>query len=482
MDRRTRLRCNIGRCLPLVRLLNWAESMRTGATRLFDGHRLSQVRVLVAGAGLAGLSAASALERLGALVTVVEARTRVGGRVVTIRQPFAEGQTAEGGADIIEPQQTPVLNLARSLGLTPTPVLRRGFGYYGPGRDGRPRVQSLARTFTEISARLRPILDAYRAASCRWDSEVAVRIAQRSVADWLNGLNEQRRNVALIHRVRSLRGLFLADPERLSLLALIDFLSAEPFSGDEPVFRIAGGNDQLAVRLARRLTRTPRMSAVLRRVSQRTDGVIATIETDGRLSEWQGDYVVCALPATTLRDVRFEPALPKRHQEALRSLKYGNATRMLLQFDRRFWRRRDRPRAFASDGAHGAVWEGNEEQRGAPGILSLLAGGGASDEIRDIRSHRGIPGVIEQLHWLGTPSRLLRSHEIRWEDDPWSRGGYACFDPSFDPRLRDVLAQPAGRVMFAGEHTSQQWQGYMSGALESGERAAVEVAAAARRI
>jgi monoamine oxidase len=436
----------------------------------------------VAGAGLAGLSAASALERLGARVTVVEARARVGGRVVTIREPFAEGQTAEGGADIIEPQQTPVLDLARSLGLTATPVLRRGFGYYGPGRDGRPRVQSLVRTFTDIAARLEPMLAAYRAAGCRWDSAVAVQIAQQSVADWLNELSEPRRNVALIHRVRSLRGLFLADPEQLSLLTLIDFLSAEPFSGDEPVFRIVGGNDQLAVRLARRLDRAPRMSAVLRRVSQQSDGVTATIETGGQLSEWQGDYVVCALPATTLRDVRFEPALPTRYQEALGSLKYGSATRILLQFEKRFWRRRGRPRAFASDGAHGAVWEGNEEQRGAPGILSLLAGGGASDEIREVRSRRGMPGVIEQLRWLGTPSRLLRSHEIRWEDERWSRGGYACFDPSFDPRLRDVLAQPAGRVMFAGEHTSQQWQGYMSGALESGERAAVEVAAAAGRL
>jgi len=64
---------------------------------------------------------------------------------------------------------------------------------------------------------------------------------------------------------------------------------------------------------------------------------------------------------------------------------------------------------------------------------------------------------------------------LTWEDDPWWRGGYAVFDPSFDPSLRPWLARPAGRVVFAGEHTSLRWQGYMNGAIESGKRAAAEV-------
>jgi monoamine oxidase len=64
-----------------------------------------------------------------------------------------------------------------------------------------------------------------------------------------------------------------------------------------------------------------------------------------------------------------------------------------------------------------------------------------------------------------------------WEQDPWARGGYAFFDPAFDPSLRAWLARPFGRVFFAGEHTSVKWQGYMNGAVESGRRAAAEVAA-----
>jgi monoamine oxidase len=68
---------------------------------------------------------------------------------------------------------------------------------------------------------------------------------------------------------------------------------------------------------------------------------------------------------------------------------------------------------------------------------------------------------------------------VVWEDQPWSRGGYAFFDPAFDPRWRDALARPHGRVVFAGEHTSRRWQGYMNGAVESGLRAAAEIRALA---
>src|SRR5688572_22822363 len=95
--------------------------------------------VIVAGAGLAGLAAARALEARGAAVTIVEARDRVGGRVWTIRDQFA-GQHAEAGADLIEEEQEHVLELARELGLKPVRILREGFGFYGPGARGKRRV------------------------------------------------------------------------------------------------------------------------------------------------------------------------------------------------------------------------------------------------------------------------------------------------------------------------------------------------------
>src|SRR4029453_17080726 len=91
---------------------------------------MPRVRVVVAGAGLAGLTAARYLERAGAEVTVVEARHRVGGRVHTIRR-FESGQHAEAGADLIEAEQTDLLGLAAELSLKTTRILRNGWGFYG---------------------------------------------------------------------------------------------------------------------------------------------------------------------------------------------------------------------------------------------------------------------------------------------------------------------------------------------------------------
>jgi monoamine oxidase len=150
---------------------------------------------------------------------------------------------------------------------------------------------------------------------------------------------------------------------------------------------------------------------------------------------------------------------------------------LLLQFGRRFWRRAGRTRAFGTALPIGAVWDGNEDQRGPAAILTLLAGGRASASLQRILRSEGPKGVVQRLGWLGRPSALRASEVVTWERDPWARGGYAVFGPGFDPQWRDWLARPAGRIVFAGEHTSLRWQGYMNGAVESGQRAAAEILA-----
>jgi monoamine oxidase len=437
---------------------------------------LSGTRVLVAGAGLAGLSAAFSLARHGADVRVIDARDRVGGRVWTLRTGFVQRQHAEAGADIIEAEQTAVLELARTLRLTTTPILKRSFGYYGMTRDGRLAIQSLQRMFAPVEKALHRLIEDYRGSERRWDTTVARDLARQSVAGWLRRLETAP---WVLERFRGLRGLFLADPEELSLLALVDFLAGDPFGGDTASpRRLIAGNDKLATGLAAKLRHFPQLRTILRRIRQTATAVVATLETEQGLVEQQADFLVVALPATTLRDVVFDQPLPEVQRHAIGQLSYGCATRVLLQFERRFWNKSGRPNAFGSDQPHGAVWDGNEQQSGRAGILSLLAGGRASREINALMAD-GPDALVSRLDWLGRPAPLLGARLIRWESDPWARGGYAYFDPSFDPRWRDALALPAGRVVFAGEHTHIRWQGYMNGAVESGQRASAEIAAMA---
>ena len=144
------------------------------------------------------------------------------------------------------------------------------------------------------------------------------------------------------------------------------------------------------------------------------------------------------MPATAVREVVFDPPLPDAQREAvwraLRTRRRRGAA-VLLQFDARFWKRARRPNAFGSDQPFGAVWDGNEHQRGRPGILSLLAGGGASAALQQILATRRLDGLLDRLTWLGKPTAVLHARAVTWEDDPWVKGRVHLFESRVRPAL-----------------------------------------------
>ena len=438
---------------------------------------LSGVSVLVAGAGLAGLSAARDLIARGATVTVIDVRDRVGGRVWTIRDGMAEGQHAEAGGDMIDEEQHEIRNLAAEVGLKLTRILKGGFGYVRADQAGRARIvtRNAKGGWERLAGELRGVSRPYHLAERRWDSPITADLARRSVATWLD---QAKADADLRATATGLRGFFLADPDELSLIALVDQFAENDAPGPGAMYRIEGGNDRLASALAEPLGERLHLNTDVVALSHRGKVVRVSVKNNRALAQINCDYAILALPATLLRRIPITPALPAQQHEAVVRLKYGRATRTLLQFSKRFWRAPGRPRAFGSPLPFGAIWDGNEEQRGRAGILTLLAGGGASDATQAIVAKHGARGLTDALDWLGSKdSELLASRQIVWEQDPYARGGYAYFDPGFDPALRAWLSRPAGRLFFAGEHTSVKWQGYMNGAVESGRRAAAEVAA-----
>lgn len=439
---------------------------------------LAGVTVLVAGAGLAGLVAARDLAAMGASVTIVEARDRVGGRVWTLRDGFVDGQHGEAGADMIDEEHSSLRSLLDELGLEQVRILASGFGYARMTKKGDVRIvaRTAGRGWERMAHELGALAQRYRWAERRWDSPVAAELARRSVGQWLDDIQADQ---DLRHTAAGLRGFFLGDPDEVSLLQLVDQFAADADPAPGKMFRIAGGNDRLPALLAAELAERLHLNTELLAISQRGGTIRASLRNGRARAQMQADYAVLALPATLLRRMPITPALPVQQHDAIASLSYGRGTKTLLQFDHRFWRVATRPRAFGSPLPFGAGWEANEEQRGKVGILSLLAGGSASDATNDIVERDGVQGLVRSLEWLGSKNaELVGWRQARWEADPWSRGGYAVFSPAFKPGLRSWLAQPAGKVFFAGEHTSLRWQGYMNGAVESGHRAAFEVRAA----
>ena len=442
--------------------------------------RLNGTSVVVVGAGLAGLTAAVRLLKDGARVTVVEARDRVGGRVLTIRDVFANGQHAEAGGDFIDKSQEDIRRLADQYGLPVRTILRRGFSFVrskGKGQiHGRPMKGE--RAWKPILDRAKPLIEAYRRAEQQWESAVVRRIAQRSVAQWLDETDADGNMRAM---VRGLRGFFLADPEDLSLLVLVEQLASEA-PGAEPEGRIEGGNDRLPNAMAVELGDALHLNTPARAIDQDHLSVRVTVGHDGDRTQIKADYGILAVPVAALRAIEIKPDLPLEQANVFERLKYGRVTKSLLQFDRRFWKRKGRSPAYGTDAPTGAIWDANEEQRGPAGILTLMAGGQASEDTQKLLAQEGVQGLVRALDWLKPGSaQLLRHFHITWEQDSWAQGGYAYFDPSFDPAWRPWLGRPHGRLLFAGEHTSIKWQGYMNGAVESGLRAAAEVWALSSR-
>ena len=429
--------------------------------------------VLIAGAGLAGLTAAYELKKRGASVKVIEARRdRIGGRVWT-RRDFPHDQHAEAGGDLIEGTQTELLRLAQELKCDTVRILRSGFSYY---TSENRKIESGPKAWSRLGAALQEHVRSYKLAEQRWSSGVARLLASRSVEDWMKTVADEGISPVAV----SLRGFFLADPPELSLLALVD-----QFSNDDPasarMFRLKGGNDSLVRALAKQIDDEVVLGTTVVAVNQGATRVQVRLrERDGILQEMTADYVILAIPATTLKAVAMDPPLPDRQKQAISQLPYGHATKALVQFDRRFWRAPARARAFGTDLPIGAVWEANEEQSGRAGILTFLSGGRASGQIQGILAREGAHGLVPHLSWLGAErTMVIASQAVTWENDPWAQGGYAVFRPGYDPELREWLGRPHGRTFFAGEHTSFRSQGYMNGAVESGMRAAREVELAA---
>ena len=433
--------------------------------------------VIVIGAGLAGLTAAVELQRLGAAVTVLEGQGRVGGRVLTIKGGFVEGQYAEAGADFIDEEHQEIIQLVRSLNLKLVPVLQEGFSFALLSQGKVRQPISGDGIWRQLTHHLAPLIRAYRLSEQRWDGAVAKKLGSMSVADWMQGASLPSE---VRHMLVGLRGFFLADPADLSLLSLVDQVaSGSPGKGG--MYRIAGGNDRLPEALARILRDRLLLRHEALAISQSKTTVRVRIRAGNHESWLRSDYLILALPATKVRMLDIRPSLPREQAAAISTLSYGPVTKTLLQFDRRFWRQHNRPLAYGTNLPIGAVWDANEQQKGNAGILCLMAGGTTSAATRKLLSTTGPAGVVRALGWLGkTQKNLVAMHSVTWEQDPWVQGGYAVFGPGYAPTLRSWLARPCGRILFAGEQTSLRWQGYMNGAVESGLRAAAEIQALSR--
>jgi len=446
-----------------------------------DGGGRSRGRVVVVGAGLAGLTAAYELDRKGWDVMVLEARDRVGGRCRTFRRELRFGQVAEAGGEFIDASHDAVRGYADSFGLTLDDLREAEDDELADtiyaDRELEEHDRVIDADMRAELARLDEQVERYAAAIDVADpARTGAGLDTRSVADLLDELDLDP--VARAVAEAELRAEYTVEPERLSLLfhVVLSAIAADQADEDVERYRIRGGNDRLPGAFADRLRDSLVLKAPAEAIQERQSRVRVTA---GR-EEVDADFCVIAVPLPALRQVKLDAELPRVVREAISRLQYGDATKTALQYEQRFWAEEGYSGDALTDVPVQATWDATAGQSGEPGVLMAYSAGreGARFGAADPRAR--IDAAAEQVDDIyrgsGADELFVRGATMAWGRERFSGGSYSAWAPGQYTRYWPALRRSYGRIYFAGEHTDL-YASYMEGAVRSGRRAASEIEA-----
>ncbi|MEO1402648.1 MAG: FAD-dependent oxidoreductase [Cyanobacteria bacterium J06635_1] len=465
-----------------------AAALSTAALSSPALHKTTTVKkIIVIGAGLAGLAAAHELTQAGHDVTVLEARPRAGGRVYTLREPFTDGLYAEAGAFWIAENHDLTLKYVNLFDLPLVPnTVRNVFGnYYGRGQHLQlSDLAKLPYQLTPQEANLDfnelfltyfgPALQAVGSTNLMGpiDPNLAS-YDQLTVTEYLHQQGASPDAIALLRL-----GYLDVWGDGIDAYSVLQLLRDLVLNTAPNYYQIEGGNDRLPQALAAALSDQIVYQAAVAQIVQTDQGVSVDFSEQGSAQNLSGDYVICTVPLSVMKHIQILPGLSAEKQQAIEQLAYTSVTRVLLQTRHRFWQAQGKPGYTATDLPIGLVGDATFSQSGTGGILETLMTGDDARQAAAISANRRTEFVMPHLEavYPGMHSQVVTSTSISWDDQAWSQGGYVWFQPGQMSQLLPHLARPEGRIHFAGEHTSA-WNGWMQGALQSGERAAQEIAA-----
>jgi monoamine oxidase len=449
------------------------------------------MNVVVVGAGLSGLAAARRLVAAGHDVVVLEARDRVGGR--TEGGNLADGTPIELGGQWIGPTQDRMYALVRELGLETFPTfndegrllleLRGKQSRVASHRGAMPRLgpfaladlaQGLAR-FNRLAGRVD--------LAEPWNSADAERLDGRTFETWIRRTLRTPSGRAYFQIVSE--AVFAAEPADMSLLHALFYsrsgtdletlISTDRGAQQD---RIVGGSIRIAEAMAADLGDRVRLDSPVRGISQDADGVRVTVR-DGTLHE--ASHVVVTLPPTLAGRLEYAPALPSWRDQLTQRLPAGSVVKAYASYDEPFWRVDGLNGQAISDRGPVKVTFDNSPPSGRPGVLmGFLEGNEARTWARTSAEERRAAVVACFVRYFGErAAKPVEYVERDWMDEEFTRGCYgAHFTPGVWTAYGHALRAPVGRVHWAGAECSDVWNGYMEGAIRSGEASATEITAA----
>jgi len=456
-----------------------------------------QADVAVVGGGLAGLTAARDIAAAGKSVVVLEARDRVGGRVVNLK--LAGGGVTEGGGEFIGPTQNRIKALADSLGVETFPTFNTGKNLlYKDGTRTPYATDGILGAVPPIdiaglanAAAVQAMLDDMATkvpVDAPWTAEKAVEWDSQTFESWL-------RKHAVIPSAKFLldvacTSIFSAQPSELSLLFVLFYIAA---AGDESTpgtlerltdtangaqeRRFVGGSGQVPLKLAELLGNKVVLGAPVRSIA--ASGGRLTVTADSLTVSAR--RVIVAVPPPLAARIQYDPLLPALRDQLSQRMPMGSIGKAIAVYDTPFWR---------ADGLNGQVVSDTGTVRSTfdnsppDASFGALMGFIEADEMRELDSasvDEVKAAVLKDFAlYFGDKAKTPTSFVLqRWNNEAYSRGGPVAYGPpGLLTKYGTALRTPANGIHWAGTETSGHWMGYMDGAVRSGERAAREVLAA----
>jgi len=450
-------------------------------------------RVAVVGAGIAGLVAGYHLRQAGIRPQIYEASTRTGGRMFSVAGAVVPGLVTEFGGEFIDTGHEDMHRLVRSLGLQLIDLeggaearLRPTFNF-GGRRISEPEV---VRNFQPLARRIRQDQDAVGdAITYRRHTPRARELDRMSLSEYLDrvGASGWVKDLLEVAYVAEY-GLDAGEQSALNLILLIGTepgTTFEVYGESDERYSVRGGNQQICDRLARLLQSSLHLGHRLVAVRQRGSGYRLVFERRGAGTvEVDADFVILTVPFTLLREVELQVDLPPVKRRAIQELGYGTNSKLILGFRERLWRKAGSSGDLFTDLPLQTGWDSSRARPGTAGTYTVFLGGTAGVEVGKGLAREQAQKMLPDLERVfpgvrgAYTGRVARWH---WPSDPFVRGSYACWKVGQYTTIAGAEFEPVGRLLFAGEHTSLDYQGYMNGAAETGRRAAQRVRKFVRR-
>jgi len=441
----------------------------------FAGQRTGP-RVVVIGAGFAGLAAAYELSRGGADVTVLEARNRVGGRVVSFTD-LVPGAAMEGGAELIGTNHPIWQDYAKRFKLPFVKITEEDAEAPIVLNGRRLSADTAEQLWKDMDAALAKMnADAARIADPfePWKAPDAAAWDKRTTADWIAAQSlPDLCKIGIDAQLVADNGVTTAWQSYLGNLAQVKGGGVEAYWTETEVFRCAGGSQQLATKLAGEIgTTRVHLRQPVTAVAVNGRGVIVTTAA----AKYEADYAILAVPPATWNRIAFTPQL---HVPDIPQM--GSNIKFLMKTRDLFWRGSGLGPDSFGDGPIHLTWHTTQHQKVAGAGVVAFSGGPAADTCRSWTATERTPNYLTALSKVYPKIRASfeRARFMDWPSDIWVKGSYSFPAPGEVTTLGPQLQQPlAGRVFLAGEHTCYAFVGYMEGALQSGARAAKKILAA----